>query len=137
MNEYEFEISFRVTHPSMSPDAICTLLSMNTDVKRNVGDARVNSKGKPLPGVWKETYCGFDVPKKEGDSIPMCLENMLNNLKRRRSEIEEIHSTGGTLEFYILSAPKELTFGEKFGWKILSELANHKIDLSLEIHEPN
>jgi hypothetical protein len=73
MNEYNFEVSFRITHPSMSPDTICGLLSMETDVKRKVGEARYNPKGKPLPGVWKETYCGFDVPRKEGDSIPECL----------------------------------------------------------------
>lgn len=136
MNEYNFEASFRITHPSMPPDSICGLLSMETDVKRKVGEARYNSKGKPLPGVWKETYCGFDVPRKEGDSIPECIEDMLRNLKPRRSAIEKIHSTGGNLEFYIISAPKELTFGEKFSWKILMDLADLKIDLSIEVHEP-
>jgi hypothetical protein len=135
MNEYKFEISFRITHPSIAPDTICNLLSIDADIRRKVGEARYNPKGKPLPGKWKETYCGFDVPRKEGDSIPECIEDMLCKLKRRRSEIEEIHSTGGTLEFYILSAPKELTFGEKFSWKILMELAELKIDLSLEVHE--
>ncbi|MGH8551594.1 MAG: hypothetical protein ACRERU_23910 [Methylococcales bacterium] len=113
MNDYGFEISFRVTHPSMSPDTLCGLLPMETDVKRKVGEARCNPKGKPLPGVWGETYCGFDVPRKEGDSLPQCLEDMLRDLKHRRSGIEQIHSSGGNLEFYILSSPKELTFGEK------------------------
>jgi hypothetical protein len=61
---------------------------------------------------------------------------MLHKLKNQRSGIEQIHSSGGNLEFYILSAPKELTFGEKFSWKILMELADLKIDLSLEVHEP-
>ncbi len=137
MNEYNFEISFLITHPSMSPDTICGLLSMETDVKRKVGEVRCNPKGKPLPGVWKETYCGFDVPRKEGDSIPECLDNMLQKLKNQRSGIDQIHLSGGSLEFYILSAPQELTFGEKFSWKILMELADLKIDLSLEVHEPS
>lgn len=136
MNEYAFEISLRVTHPVMPPDVICSLLAMETEIKRKAGDARHTPKGNPLPGIWKETYCGFDVPRREGDSIPECLRTMLKNLNSQKSGINEIRATGGSLEFYILASPKESTLGEKLPWEILAGLADLGIDLSLEVHTP-
>lgn len=134
MNEYKFEVSFRVTHPSMSPDEICALLAIETDVKRKVGDARYNPKGKPLPGNWKETYCGFDIQERADGSIPECLQRMLVKLTYRKNEIDEIHRTGGSLGFYVLASPIEKTLGETLPWQLLRDLAELKIDLSLEVH---
>lgn len=135
MNEYNFEIHFRVTHPTLCPEKICSLLGLDADIKREVGQPRATLKGKPLPGFWKETYCGFLIPRTETDSIFDCIKTLLNKLDKKKDTIEKIKSTGGFLELYILASPVEETFGERLSWKIMDELARLKIDISLEIHK--
>lgn len=137
MNEYRYSASFRITHPTVAADDVCSLLRMEADAKRSVGKERTTNKGKRIPGVWGETYCGFEINSTPEMPLSECLERHLEMLKERKGPLNDLQRSGGIASVYVLATPIESTFGETMSWKIMRDMASLKLDFALEVYEGN
>ena len=137
MNDYRYEVSLRVTHPAASADEVCSLLRLDAIMKRSVGKVRTTNKGKSIPGVWSETYCGFEIDSTPEMPLAECLQRLLVLIKEREGSLRELQRSGGRASVYVLATPIEGTFGETLCWNTMRELALLELDLSMEIYGVN
>ena len=87
MNEYRYAVSFRVTHPTVSSDEVCSLLRLDAVMKRSVGEPKTTNKGNRIPGAWNETYCGFDVYSTPEMPLAECIGRFIVLIKEREGAL--------------------------------------------------
>ena len=104
MHPYRYDVSLRITHPAMDPQQICNGLGLQAKWKWKVGEKRQTPIDTPLSGVYKETYCSFDLAPPQGSrkcELERYIERSNKNLESHRGFLSRISSTGGSAEYFI------------------------------------
>lgn len=106
MVPYSYSISLRIFHPAIDPDEITLALSMQPVRTCKVGMPRQTPKGKPLEGVYKESYWYTQlVPERErssgDDLIEDFLFDVLSQLQPFAKFFSKIQSEAGRIELFI------------------------------------
>jgi len=133
MNDYNFDVSFRIKHPTMDPDLICSTLCMKAKRKWKAGERRKTTKGRLLEGLYDESYCSFKLEAGIDEKLIDSIKDMNRKLKSHQGFLEGIRNTGGVLEYFI-GLYFEVNTGETFSCALLSELSDMGIDLSLDLY---
>ncbi len=134
MHSFQYNVSFRIVHPSIDPDDICKKLNLNVKRKWRVGDQKKTPKGNVLTGVHDHSYCVFELnyENKKIDLIDY-LKFWNKKLIMHKDLLNQIHATGGKLEYFIGWFSDENS-GEEFDVSFLSELAELKIGLAFDFY---
>lgn len=134
MHSFKYKVSFRIVHPNIDPDDLCQKLNLDAKRKWRVGDQKKTPKGNVLKGVYNYSYCVFELNCKcqEIDLIDY-LRNWNKKLFIHKALLNQIHDTGGKLEYFIGWFSDENS-GEEFNVDFLSELAELKIGLSFDFY---
>jgi len=133
MHTFKYDVSFRIWHPQKSADEICNKLGLKPRIKHTVGKQRETPKGTPLDGVYERTYCSFKLEHSDGVKLGDFLKDCNNRLYKYKVIFEEIHSSGGTLEYFI-GWYSDKNSGEILDLELLSKLVELKIELSLDFY---
>ena len=133
MNEYKYDLSLRIKHPHMDPNIICEQLGLDAKHKWKCGDQRRTPKGDMLNGKYQETYCNFQLAHKSDVALLYLISDTNLKLKNHADFLENLRSSGGVLEYFV-GMYFDKCSGEIFDFKILGELAELKIDLSLDLY---
>ena len=95
-------ISLRLTHPnSLSAAAIISEFDLKIRISHTVNEHRRTPKGTPLEGVYKETYCCFELKEKGLGRLDRDLASGCGYLEKHPTFLQEFLRTGGTVDFYI------------------------------------
>ena len=133
MRPYTYDISFRIFHPTLDPDLIIKKLEMNPKYKWKVGTQRKTPKGKPLKGVYNESYCSFELKDTQNVGLVEFLKKNNELLYTHKSFFNKLTFTGGDIEYFI-GLYADSNFGEVFDIELLKQLADLNIKLSLDFY---
>jgi hypothetical protein len=127
-----FTVRLVVKHPKISLDAIREALSLEPTHGHTVGAPRKTPIGRPLEGVWSETFFGhskeFDCRR---DFFAAALE-FARSLSERSGFIRRIRADGGLVAIYVDLKGCE-NFGDVMAPELLSLLSSLDIDFGIEI----
>jgi hypothetical protein len=129
-----YKIALRITHPNMDPEDISTKLGLNPFRKWKAGTQRTTPAGKKLSGIYKETYCVFDLGDKTGRDLVETLSSLTKKLVAFKPLLQNIRSTGGSIEYSIGLFVKSNT-GVVIDQRIMIQLVDLGIDLLFDIYE--
>ena len=88
-----------------------------------------------MGGAREHSYCSIDFGAASRVELSEKIEAALRLLKRHRTLLRRLHSTGGRASFYIGWFCDEDT-GEALGYKALDGMADLRIGLDLNIYVP-
>ncbi len=133
MNEFEFDLSFRVRHPSIAWEKISANLGLSPKFFWTAGEQRKAPDGSFLEGYRSYTYCSF--PVKMSSEMGLIDLIKLNNqkLKPNIKFLRFLHSSGGRLEYFI-GWYSDGNSGEEFDAELLTELSDLKIGLAFDFY---
>lgn len=132
---FTFDVSLRITHPSIDPREIGTKLSLVPHFSYKAGDKRKTPKGNPLPGNFKHSFWFYKLPKKKDASLPKVLKDMNELLRKNSSYLKGLQTNGGKLEYFI-GWFSESNSGESLDWELLKECADLRINLAFDVYGP-
>src|SRR5438094_6352317 len=101
MKPFKYDVSLRITHPSLDADEICDQLGLQAYRKWTVGEQRKTPTGDSLEGNDKLTYCCFHLEGPKRDELCDFLSDWNKKLHPQKAFFERIRSTGGSLEYFI------------------------------------
>ena len=133
MNTYNYDVSFRIFHPTMNPDDICNTLNMQADTKSFAGEPRKTPTGRPLKGIYNHTYCSFRLDRPDGLELSDFLKYWNDFFLKYMKFFNEINSTGGRLEYFI-GWYSNKNSGEVFDVSLLKDLVALKIELAIDFY---
>ncbi|MHB1232665.1 MAG: hypothetical protein ACYCZQ_08825 [Burkholderiales bacterium] len=138
MNSYEYRVSLRITHPTISPELITQTLNIEPFRKWTVGEPRSNPKGQSLPGINKESFWGANLHKpKNLNSENIVLEEFLVAANKRLSSHAEFFAQlvreGGYVEYFVGWLGSS-NFGATFEPSLMEGTAKLNIAIGLDIY---
>jgi hypothetical protein len=131
---FDYSVNFQIRHPTASVEELAAGLPWEMTSGWTAGEQRVTPIGRQLGGVRSESYCSFQITKRDDGRIPTCLSNALDILATHRDHLDEICRTGGSLNFCVFWYPNGDT-GAVFNADLLERMAALKIDLGLNVYD--
>jgi hypothetical protein len=117
----------------MDPQKICNRLGLQAKRKWKVGEKRHTPAGTPLSGVYKETYCCFDLAPPRGWELERFIKRCNKDLDSHKRFLSHISSTGGSAEYFI-GMFLDSNHGLEFSPEVLAQLTKLHIGLSLDLY---
>jgi hypothetical protein len=133
MYPFKYEVSFRVTHPSIDPVRIEDKLGLTAKYSWKAGDKRNKSNGQTLTNLHKYSYCSFRLKHSPKIGLAELLKDCNKDLYKNKRFLKSIRSTGGKLEYFIGWFSNKDS-GEVFDLELLEQLVKLGIDLSLAVY---
>jgi hypothetical protein len=130
-NRGEYELSFRIWHPIMTPEEISAGIGSKPDIFWCAGQPRRTPKGTELPGVYEETYWVADLGVRSAFEILVsALADTVADLEKNSAFLKKITDTGGIAELFVIwygSGAFTLPAG------VLQRLSALSLNLSMDI----
>ena len=117
----------------MNPQQICDRLGLQAQRMWKSGQDRVTPTGAPLSGVYKETYCTFNLACSREDELERFIKRSNKILKPHKRFLRHISSTGGSIEYFV-GMYLDKNHGVILSPELLDELAKLQIALSLDLY---
>lgn len=133
MTDEAFVISLRIAHPSVTQEAIASSLGMSPYIAHSVGTARTTPKGRPLDGIYKETYCSFNLVSKQPGYFIDGIRALLPLIDPHKKYFRELRDTGGRVELYV-GVFLEESSGFVFSIEDMSAFVDACVDISVDYH---
>ena len=142
MSEYEFTVSLRIRHPSISPTRITETLGIEPQHTWKAGDPRRDPAGGDRAGVYRESYWMgrlMDEPQISSRqvSVESVLLQTLTQLRRSQSFFEQLNTDGGVAELNINLFARE-NFRLELSPDLLASLGRLRLSVALDVqpHAP-
>ncbi|WP_134163401.1 hypothetical protein [Pseudomonas citronellolis] len=129
MSKKYLKSSLRIWHPTIPAQGIYPSINLELVRQWSCGEPRTTPKGTPLSGVYKETYCCFDLINNASQDLSVVLRSANEELQRSGELIREVVATGGRIEYYVSLSGG---MGFEFDGSLISELSELKISLAVE-----
>ena len=133
MYPFRYDVSLRITHPSMDPRQICNRLGLQARRMWKAGEKRQTLTGAPLSGLYKETYCTFDLAPPRGYELERFIERCNKALESHKRFLNHISSTGGSVEYFV-GMYLDKNHGVEFCPELLARLTKLQIGLSFDLY---
>ena len=127
---FEYRVSLQIRHPSADPNDIVQQIGRTPVRSWAVGEPRQTPTGRVLEGVYRETYCVFDVGRGNDGELARLLGKAVAELDGAKALFRDLRETGGSINFYVTWTAGER--GEVFDTALLFSLAQLGIDLGIE-----
>ena len=127
-------ISLRLRHPQ-SRELGQMMRHWGLEPRRSwrVGDPCVSIKGKPLPGLRRDSFaCSAPLTLPATGTLETALLEIMEELTLCKSDLRAFADEGGTAELFVAWT----FFGASGGvldWSLMQMLSEHRLDLSLSI----
>ncbi|KQN40318.1 hypothetical protein ASG37_00425 [Sphingomonas sp. Leaf407] len=126
---FKYSVSLRVRHPDVDPEKMIVGIGRTARRYWTVGEERKTPKGTPLPGIYRESYCAFDLGESEDGQLADFLRQTLVELEHAADFIRDLRRTGGEVSYYVSWFPGDT--GETFDVDLLADMARLGIDLGI------
>lgn len=133
MKPVQYEISFRLWHPTMKPEEISSNLGWQPEIAWCAGQARKTPKGTVLEGTYQNTYWNRKHRRSES-SVPLsdAVADFLEDIESRSSFLQFFSAGGGTAELFFIWFGRG---GFTLPCTLLAKLSDLKIGLSFDIYD--
>lgn len=133
MAEITYTISLRVKHPTLRHEEIAQSLALIPKVGHTVGEQRKTPKGGLLEGIYKETYCSFELLRKQEGYFMDGIRQLIPQLSAHEQYFQTIVAQGGKAEFYV-GVFTEKSTGFELSVQDMATLAKLGLQLSVEVY---
>ena len=106
--KYEYQVSLRITHPTIASGSFTAALHLEPKTSWSVGDPCKDRNGGIVPGNREESYWVHTFHVTQDGDLPLSLSNVVSSLEARKFFFNNILSTGGSAELfvgYFINAP--------------------------------
>jgi hypothetical protein len=100
MKTYRLSVNVVVRHQKRRKEEVVSALDWEPFNAWSIGDDRVTPAGTKLPGTRQETMCAFRF-EHDGDQLSSAVDEVVEHLFLRKSHVQELLDTGGTLALNI------------------------------------
>ncbi|MBT2750085.1 MULTISPECIES: DUF4279 domain-containing protein [unclassified Lysobacter] len=128
-----YQLSLRITHPSIDPLEITRTLSLDHSVCHKQGEERRTPKGNPLPGQNKNSFWLHEVVVDDHEDISSAIEHTNHKLKDHQEFLTNLVKEGGNIQYFI-GWFVEANSGDILDWELLRHCAELNIDLYFDIY---
>jgi hypothetical protein len=131
MQNYSFRTSVRIWHPSIDPDLISTELGLQPRHSAMAGQPRRTPKGRPLDGVYSESYWWCE-PWERGEvaSTDLLIEDSIAEvvelLSPHKAFLNRLRAEGGRILLWVSSYSNR-----NYAFEVPPELLRQCADLTL------
>lgn len=141
MNNFEYSVSFRITHPTQKLDDFSLSLPLKINRQWNVGDGRKTPVGTPLDVRYKQSYLSATLGDKSKQSSKECsiseyLTVINEKLVSLKPVFDAIVKSGGKLNYFIGVFADE-NIGIEIEPSVLSVISELNIGIQLDIYGPD
>jgi hypothetical protein len=136
MRQQRVQLSLHIRHPTRDLSKVCSGLGLKPKHIWKKGDERRTPKGNKIGGLRDASYCSIDLSPVSRKSLVEQIEANVEMLKRHRSTLRKLSSTGGVISFYIGWFCDEHT-GEALSTQLLGAMSDLRIALELNIYIPD
>lgn len=133
MHTFRYDVCLRITHPSMDPQHICNRLGLQASMMWKAGENRQTPTRTLLSGVYKESYCVFDLAVPRGCELENFIKRSNKTLGPHKRFLSHISSTGGSVEYFI-GMYLDRNHGVVFCPELLAQLTKLQIGLSFDLY---
>jgi hypothetical protein len=138
MGEYEFTISLRIRHPNIDPSSITEQLGIEPQHAWRAGDARRDSSGDGVKGVYRESYWMgrlMDEPQVSSGrlSVESLLARLLPQLRRAQCLLDRLAGEAGVAELHV-SLFARGDFQLELAGELVAALGRSHLGVTFEIH---
>ena len=135
-SHYQYRISLRVHHPSMTLEKITEAIGIEPKNSWNAGEERRTPRETRLTGVNRGTYWTSEITS---GSWPLelneAIHEALRGLVRYKSFLHQIRTEGGTVELFIGWFFDDQS-GDVLTHQCLALAGDLQIDLSFDVYPP-
>lgn len=130
--DFSFHISLRVSHPSLATDEWPKALRLRAGRSWVAGEPRATPTGRQLSGVYRQSYCYFDLKDGVGaDEFGRALRSATQRIARHANLARRWRRHRGTLEYYVTISGKD-DMGLEIDPILLVEIGRLGIVLGIE-----
>jgi hypothetical protein len=133
MSAPTFSMSLRVWHPKRSADEILRVVRLPIRFHHTVGDPRKTPKGTPLEGIYKETYCCFELEKKTREYPERRITHWCQVIEAHSEFLADLVQTGGKAEFYV-SVFLDGDRGFELDNELLTRMCAFRLGIAVEMY---
>ncbi|CBL45673.1 Hypothetical protein HDN1F_20900 [gamma proteobacterium HdN1] len=133
MSPSEFVVSLRIKHPTHTHHSIVQSMGMTPKFSYSVGSPRATPKGRPLEGVYKNSYCSFTLLEKQGGDFVDGIKKIFVLLESHKEYFRLLTSEGGKTELFV-GVFADGTVGFSLGVEEMRALADLSLELSVEVY---
>jgi len=126
-------MSLRITHPSVSAEAISQALQHNPDVAWSAGDCRVTPAGTELSGTRKDTYWTLKLAHADGIELEQAIKDFLE-APPNPDFLKQVRAMGGRVELFVGWFFESANCGLTLECRTMQRLAEFGIDLSIDAY---
>ncbi len=126
-----YNVSFRLKHPRMPVDEISRRLGSKPDRGWTAGDPRTTPRGRPLAGLWKDSYWAKRVKSRTDLRPDEAIAQHLASMSQHLRFFASVVRAGGWVEYY-LSCESTGAVGVLFEPALLRELGRMHIQLGID-----
>ena len=101
MNEFRYALSLRAVHPKMCVADIETALSMQAWVGNTAGEQRKTPKGNLLEGLYKNSYCSFELSKGASTDLNDQIGKWNAKFFPKKSFFQGFAASGGKFDYFL------------------------------------
>jgi hypothetical protein len=102
LNDYRFVASLHVRHPSITPDEITAVLSLEPKGIKRKGEQRQSPTGNPLAGCNPENHWRAELTPSPGQDVSEFLLGFIDEMSSESIQLTtQIESSGGSVMVFI------------------------------------
>lgn len=125
--------SFRVRQKGGDLTFLAALLDLPAVAQWARGDARSTPRGKPLPGVRKDSYISLRIADRNRAWLSDAINDCIDVLEPHREILEELRSKGANLELFV-GWFLDRSGGDSLAPELMLRLARLGVSLSLDVY---
>jgi Domain of unknown function (DUF4279) len=127
-----YHVRLMVKHPSIDPNLITDRLGLTPHRTWLAGTSRTTPVGRPLSGLYKESYWGYSHRVEGNRYFSSDILKMIGRLEAASEFVLGLVEGGGSVEM-IINLPGSVNIGDTIPWSCLERLAALKIGLGFEV----
>jgi hypothetical protein len=127
-----FDVELFVIHPTLRPDDISQVLTLDAHFSKTVGEPRATPSGTPLSGTYRDTRWRHGVRNTVQDQhFADQLANFVESLKSRRKALVMLRASGGQT-MLIVQFLGDGYLGDEISHETLSNIVELGLGLGIE-----
>ena len=131
-SHFEFKVSLMFKSATGDLQEICDAIGLVPKRRWIVGHPRKTPTGTSLPGIYRDSYCYFDLKREPKEGLCEMLSRVADRLAEHRALFVRLRDDGGSI-YFCVSWLTGQNRGETFTEDLLRKLADLRIDLGVEV----
>lgn len=134
---YRFKISLRFCHPQADLSACSVEFGLEPFRQWAMGQERTSPRGKPLDGVWGDSYWTAPLQPAPDEDLEAALVRISDSLSRHSQFLTRHAASGGSAALFVGFFLERFNSGFSLEPSVLSKYASLGVALEFDLYGPD